>query len=52
MAIFIHYYDSEGWSDDADKDFDDDGITEYKSISCRKGYGRSDLVAEEDFESD
>ena len=51
MALFIHYYDSEGWSDDADKDFDDDGRTEHRTISYKK-YGRSDRVAEEEYESE
>lgn len=48
MALFIHYYDSEGWSDDPDKDFDDDGRTEHRTVSYKKGYGISDRVAEED----
>lgn len=33
MALFIQYYDSDGWSDETDKDFDDDGRTEHLTVS-------------------
>jgi len=29
MEEYIQYYDSDEWSEEEDKDFDDDGITEH-----------------------
>jgi hypothetical protein len=41
MEAYIQYYDSDEWSEEQEKDFDDDGVTEMQTFN-KKDFQESD----------
>jgi hypothetical protein len=41
MGAYIKYYDSDLWSEEEEKDFDDDGVTEMQTLT-KKDFHESD----------